>query len=83
LNAQSGVDVQNEDDLQKNSCGYISCSDNGTNVELLSRESQESERVAHPERNISSNRDYQNHPCGPATIEDKKKKLTFRDKIGL
>jgi hypothetical protein len=83
LKTQSGVDVGSEDGSQNMSSHHICDPDSGTNVELPSKASQESERIPHFERKRSSDWNYQNHPCDPAAIEDKKKKLAFRDKIGL
>jgi hypothetical protein len=57
--------------------------DSGTNVEVPSIESLESERVPHFQRNHGSEWIYQTHPCDPAKIESRKKELTFKDKIGL
>lgn len=54
-----------------------------TNVEVPSNESLESERVPSFQRNHGSEWNYQNHPCDLAKIENKKKELAFKDKIGL
>jgi hypothetical protein len=75
--------MQNEDSSQNVTHHDIHDPDSGTNVELPSKESLESERVPHLERNHGSDWNYQNQPCDPATVENKKQELAFRDKIGL
>jgi hypothetical protein len=75
--------MESEDVSQNMSRHHICDPDNGTSIELPSKESQENERVPHFERNDSSDWNCQKHPCDPSTIEHKNKKLSFRDKIGL
>lgn len=83
MKTQSGVDVQSEDSSQNITHHDVRDPDSGTNFEVPSNESLESERVPHFQRNRGSEWNYQNHPCDPAKIENKKKELAFKDKIGL
>ena len=83
MKTQSSVDVQSEDSSQNIIRHDIRDPDSGTNVEVPSNESLESERVPHFQRNHGSEWNNQNHPCDPTKIENKKKELAFKDKIGL
>jgi hypothetical protein len=65
--------VQSEDSSQNITHHDIRDPDSGTNFEVPFSVSLESERES----------SYQNHPCDPAKIENKKKELAFKDKIGL
>lgn len=73
--------MQSEDSSQNITHHDIRDPDSGTNVEVPSSES--SERVSSFQRNHGSEWNYQNHSCDPAKIENKKKELAFKDKIGL
>lgn len=75
--------MQSEDSSQNITHHDIRDPDSRTNVEVPSSEYLESERVPSFQRNHGSEWNYQNHPCDPANIENKKKELAFKDKIGL
>lgn len=80
MKTQSGVDVQSEDSSQNITRHDMRDPDSGINLEMPCNESHESERVPHFQRIHGSE---WNHPCDPAKIENKKKELAFKDKIGL
>ena len=75
--------MQSEDSSQNITRHDMHDPDSGTNVEVPSNESLESERVPLFQRNHGSEWSYQNHLCDPAKTENKKKELAFKDKIGL
>lgn len=83
MKTPSGVDFQSEDSSHKSTHHDVCDPDCGTNVELPSKESLESKRMPHFERNHGSEWNCQNHLCDPAKIESKKKEPAFKDKIGL